>query len=98
MNPEGQMRLEDSVSLVGICTDMCPEFERVRRIVEDDVKRPECTAETQHLPRRQRIPDESRMVKAYARSAAGMDVELVSEIRSPKTCLVGTSRPHKIYR
>jgi hypothetical protein len=27
------------------------------------------------------------MVKAYARSAAGMDVELVSEIRSPITCL-----------
>ncbi len=27
------------------------------------------------------------MVKAYARSAAGMDVELVSEMRSPSTCL-----------
>jgi len=27
------------------------------------------------------------MVKAYARSAAGMDVELVSEIRNPATCL-----------
>jgi hypothetical protein len=47
----------------------------------------EQTPETEHLPRKQRIPDESRMVKAYARSAAGMDVELVSEIRSPATCL-----------
>lgn len=28
------------------------------------------------------------MVKAYARSAAGMDIELVSEIRSPDACLV----------
>ena len=89
MNPEGQMHLRDSVKLIGICTDMCPEYERVRRIVEDDVKPPECTPETQHLPRKQRIPDESCMVKAYARSAAGMDVELVSEIRSPITCLVG---------
>ncbi|CAO2649551.1 Nn.00g069360.m01.CDS01 [Neocucurbitaria sp. VM-36] len=87
MNPEGQMRLSDSVKLIGICTDMCPEFERVRRIVENDVKPPECTPETEHLPRADRIPDESRMVKAYARSAAGMDVELVSEIRSPATCL-----------
>ncbi|KAF1947034.1 hypothetical protein EJ02DRAFT_450008 [Clathrospora elynae] len=87
MNPEGQMRLSDSVKLYGLCTDMCPEFERVRRIVEEDVKMPECTPETQHLPRKQRIADESRMVKAYARSAAGMDVELVSEIRSPATCL-----------
>ncbi|KAF2823749.1 hypothetical protein CC86DRAFT_371976 [Ophiobolus disseminans] len=87
MNPEGQMRLCDSVKLFGLCTDMCPEYERVRRIVEEDVKPPECTPETQHLPRKQRIPDEHRMVKAYSRSAAGMDVELVSEIRSPATCL-----------
>ena len=87
MNPDGQMRLSDSVKLFGLCTDMCPEFERVRRIVEEDVKAPECTPETQHLPRRERTPDETRMVKAYTRSAAGMDVELVSEIRSPATCL-----------
>ncbi|KAI4607265.1 hypothetical protein J4E83_009721 [Alternaria metachromatica] len=88
MNPEGQMRLIDSVKLYGLCQEMCPEYERVRRIVELDVKAPECTPETQHLPSRsQRIADESRMVKAYARSAAGMDVELVSEIRSPATCL-----------
>jgi hypothetical protein len=45
MNPEGQMRLSDSVKLYGICTDMCPEYERVRRIVEDDVKPPECVGE-----------------------------------------------------
>ena len=78
------MRLVDSVKLYGLCQEMCPEYERVRRIVELDVKAPECTPETQHLPSRsQRIADESRMVKAYARSAAGMDVELVSEIRSP---------------
>lgn len=110
MNPEGQMRLADSVKLYGLCTDMCPEYERVRRIVEEDVKAPECvgalfssgkvhtdlvqTPETQHLPRKQRIPDESRMVKTYTRSAAGMEVELVSEIRSPPTCLVSvTLRP-----
>lgn len=42
MNPEGQMRLSDSVKLIGICASMCPEFERVRRIVEEDVKAPEC--------------------------------------------------------
>ncbi|EDU40490.1 hypothetical protein PTRG_01052 [Pyrenophora tritici-repentis Pt-1C-BFP] len=88
MNPDGQMRLADSVKLYGLCQEMCPEYERVRRIVELDVKAPECTPETQHLPsRNQRKADESRMVKAYARSAAGMDVELVSEIRNPATCL-----------
>lgn len=42
MNPDGQMKLSDSVKLVGLCNDMCPEFERVRRIVQNDFKRPEC--------------------------------------------------------
>ena len=42
MNPDGPMQLSEAVKLVGICTDMCPEYERVRRIVEDDVKAPEC--------------------------------------------------------
>lgn len=42
MNPDGQMRLADSVKLYGLCKEMCPEYERVRRIVELDVKAPEC--------------------------------------------------------
>jgi hypothetical protein len=48
MNPEGQMRLCDSVKLFGLCTDMCPEYERVRRIVEEDVKPPECVGPPLH--------------------------------------------------
>ncbi|KAF2012767.1 hypothetical protein BU24DRAFT_425389 [Aaosphaeria arxii CBS 175.79] len=88
MNPDGPMRLSDAVKIYGICQDMCPEFERVRRIVEADLKPPEYTAESLATgDRRERKPDEARMVKAYQRSAAGMDVELVSDIRSPATCL-----------
>ena len=34
MNPDGQMKLSDSVKLVGLCNDMCPEFESVERIVQ----------------------------------------------------------------
>lgn len=44
MNPDGQMRLADSVKLYGLCQEMCPEYERVRRIVELDVKAPECVS------------------------------------------------------
>jgi|SRR5438128_705378 hypothetical protein len=105
MNPDGQMKLSDSVKLVGLCNDMCPEFERVRRIVQNDFKRPECvrtaspplwnetltcekTPETEHLAYSARVPDESRMVKAFTRSSAGADVELVIDIRSPPACLV----------
>lgn len=49
MNPEGQMRLSDSVKLHGICEDMCPEYERVRRIYEDDVMPPECVRVPQQV-------------------------------------------------
>ena len=52
MNPEGQMHLSDSVKLIGICTDMCPEYERVRRIVQMDVKAPECVRTCRPLPPR----------------------------------------------
>lgn len=94
MNPDGQMRVEDAVEKYGYCTEMCPEFERVRRIVEKDVKAAECTEETAKGPRNGRVPDESRMVKAFARSAAGAEDELVTEIRTPPTCLV--SVPHAL--
>jgi len=41
MNPDGPMRLDQAVKRVGICMEMCPEYERVRRIVEEDLKAPE---------------------------------------------------------
>jgi hypothetical protein len=110
MNPEGQIHLSQAVKMVGCCQDMCPEFERVRRIVQNDLKLPEFVrlaaqfprCATQKYPandmqtaeslesndRNARVPDESRMVKAYQRSAAGMDVELISDIRPPSVCLV----------
>jgi hypothetical protein len=88
MNPDGQMKLSDSVKLIGLCNDMCPEYERVRRIEQLDFKRPECTPETEHAEYNKRTPDESRMVKAFTRSSAGADVELVIDIRSPAACLV----------
>ncbi|KAF2639044.1 hypothetical protein P280DRAFT_519883 [Massarina eburnea CBS 473.64] len=89
MNPPGQIKLEDGVRLIGACTEMCPEFERVRRIIENDYKLAECTRETcdPKFPRNQRVVDESRMVKAFTRSAAGVEEELVTEKRTPTTCL-----------
>ncbi|KAF2676786.1 hypothetical protein K458DRAFT_247162, partial [Lentithecium fluviatile CBS 122367] len=87
MDPDGQMKFEDRVEKYGLCTDMCSEFERVRRIVEMDLKAAECTPETQRLRRNDRIPDESRMVKAHTRSAAGTENELMTDVRTPDTCL-----------
>jgi hypothetical protein len=88
MDPDHQIRIEDRVEKYGLCTDMCCEYERVRRIVQLDYKAPECTPETQFKHRSERIPDESRMVKAHTRSAAGMEIELITDVRTPLTCLV----------
>jgi hypothetical protein len=93
MDPDGQMRIQDRVEKYGLCTDMCSEFERVRRIVEMDFKAAECTPETARLRRNERVPDESRMVKAHTRSAAGTESELITEVRTPDTCLVSFSIP-----
>lgn len=41
MDPDGPMHLSQAVKRIGICEDMCPEYERVRRIVEEDLKLPE---------------------------------------------------------
>jgi hypothetical protein len=47
MDPDGPMLLSQAVKRVGICMEMCPEYERVRRIVEEDLKLPEyvCTVQ-----------------------------------------------------
>ncbi len=90
MDRDGPMKLEERVEKYGLCNDMCPEFERVRRIVEMDYKAAECTPETARLRRNDRVPDESRMIKAHTRSAAGQDNELISEVRTPEACLVST--------
>jgi hypothetical protein len=94
MDPDGQIRFEDRVEKYGLCTDMCSEYERVRRIVEMDYKAAECTQETARLRRNQRVPDESRMVKAHTRSAAGTESELMTDVRTPETCHVSLKIRH----
>jgi hypothetical protein len=56
---------------------MCPEFERLERIVQKDVWGPELDD--------QGAPDELRMVKKFRRAAAGIDEQLPSDLRPPTT-------------
>jgi len=73
-----QKNLDDALPFKGICEDMCPEFEKITRIVQNDVWMPEKVpgpdgtlhTSTQH------------MVKALARSAAGQEAPLPMDIRS----------------
>lgn len=88
LDPDGQMDLSKSVDKHGLCTDMCSELERVRRIVQKDVAGPEYTAETARGPRSDRLPDERRMIAAFHRSSAGDELTLMSDLRTPKALLV----------
>lgn len=36
-DPNKPMRLADAITVVGTCQDMCPQFERVERIVQRGV-------------------------------------------------------------
>jgi nuclear mRNA export protein SAC3 len=78
---------------------MCPEFERVERIVQNMVDKTEkvgynrLTALTEKLRKKQvaneeigpELPSEERMIKRFRRSAAGYDEQLPSDIRTPET-------------
>lgn len=78
-DPDKPKKLSDAIVFKGICEDMCPELEKITRIVEHDVKREERSLGPDGLTA---LPDPSIMVKALARSAAGQDAPLPMEIRS----------------
>ncbi|KAK4127954.1 hypothetical protein N657DRAFT_669674 [Parathielavia appendiculata] len=78
-DPEKRRKLEDALPFKGICEDMCPEFEKVYRIAEYDVK----TEEKEPSPDGLSMwPDPARMVKKFGRSAAGQDAPLPMDVRS----------------
>ncbi|KUI71782.1 SAC3 family protein 1 [Cytospora mali] len=79
-DPDVRKKLSDAIDFRGICEDMCPEGEKVSRIVEYDVKAAEKTATSDGL---EMWPDPARMVKTFKRSAAGSDSPLPTEVRSP---------------
>jgi len=78
-DPEKRRRLVDALPFKGICEDMCPEFERISRIAEHDVK----------MEEKEAAPDgytmwanPAKMVKKFGRSAAGQDAPLPQDVRS----------------
>lgn len=79
-NPEVRKKLSDAIDFRGVCEDMCPEGEKVSRIVEHDVKFPERT-HSRGSDNGWANPD--LMVKSFKRSAAGTDSPLPTEVRSP---------------
>ncbi|KAI0707481.1 SAC3/GANP/Nin1/mts3/eIF-3 p25 family-domain-containing protein [Cerioporus squamosus] len=67
-------RLDEAITMVGTCMDMCPRFERYRRERENNLDRWEV------IPGTKRV-DHKRAVKIYERAAG--DKTLPSDLRPP---------------
>jgi nuclear mRNA export protein SAC3 len=79
--------------------EMCPEFERVERIVQNMVDKTEKVefnrsydwiiilrlGQVSNEETGRDVPSEERMIKRFRRSAAGYDEQLPSDIRTPET-------------
>jgi hypothetical protein len=87
-DPNQPTSLKKAIRPVGTCASMCPEFERVERIVQKMVDRSE-----KHLdPATNTLQNmEAKMLKRFRRSAAGYDEQLPSDIRTPKALLQSTN-------
>ncbi|KAG0155990.1 hypothetical protein PDIDSM_3166 [Penicillium digitatum] len=83
-DPNQPTSLKQAITPVGTCTSMCPDFERVERIVQKAVDK----CEKHYNPATNQLEImETKMVKRFRRAAAGNDEQLPSDIRTPKTLL-----------
>ncbi|PHH74651.1 hypothetical protein CDD82_4835 [Ophiocordyceps australis] len=74
-DPLKRKRLSDAIEFKGICHDMCPDYEKITRIVEQDLNKPE----------KDQLTGTARpalMIKKLARSAAGQEAPLPMDVRS----------------
>ena len=72
-DPDKPKKLSEALEFKGTCEDMCPDFERVSRIMDLRIDPNEREGD---------LPSQTKMVKALARSAAGQDAPLPSDIRT----------------
>jgi hypothetical protein len=97
-DPDKPRSLDEAITLVGECADMCPEYERVQRIVQNDVWTQENDRGTLKYGRHARLYDESLMVKKFRRAAAGNEEQLPSDLRPPRVLSVSNNSSIEITR
>ncbi|KAK4569901.1 actin cytoskeleton and mitosis protein [Recurvomyces mirabilis] len=89
-DPNKPRSLADAITPVGTCQGMCAEFERVQRVVQNDVWAEETDQTRTAYSNGSAQPDEVRFVKKFRRAAAGLEEQLPSDLRPPavlkKTC------------
>ncbi|KAI1305673.1 hypothetical protein F5Y03DRAFT_355537 [Xylaria venustula] len=77
-DPNKRRTLQQALDFRGISEEMCPEWEKITRIIEYDIRNPEkAPDDTGDL-----VAMPSLMVKRLARSAAGQDAPLPMDVRS----------------
>jgi len=77
-DPDRRRKLDQALDFRGISDDMCPEWEKITRITEYDVRNPEKALDSSG----DLVPIPKLMVKRLARSAAGQDAPLPMDVRS----------------
>lgn len=80
-DPDKRRTLDEALVFKGICDEMCPEWEKITRITEHDVKMAEKEEKQGEL-----VAIPQKMVKRLARSAAGQEASLPMDVRSPAAC------------
>ncbi|KAL2312389.1 Nuclear mRNA export factor [Schizosaccharomyces pombe] len=75
-DPTKPRQLDEAVTFVGTCPDMCPEYEREQREYQNNLERWEINPETGRV-------DKNLAVKAFHRPAAGNEQALPSDVRPP---------------
>ncbi|KAI1131215.1 hypothetical protein F5Y10DRAFT_234066 [Nemania abortiva] len=77
-DPDRRRTLQQALDFRGISQEMCPEWEKITRIIEYDVRNPEKALDDSG----DLVAVPSLMVKRLARSAAGQDAPLPMDVRS----------------
>ena len=77
-DPDKKRRLSEAINFKGICEDMCPDWDKVTRIVQHDIKKEEKEEVNGEL-----VASLPLMVTRYSRSSAGQDLPLPMDVRSP---------------
>ncbi|KAK5119962.1 hypothetical protein LTR85_007038 [Meristemomyces frigidus] len=89
-DPDKPRSLAEAITPVGTCQEMCAEYERAQRAVQNDVWAEEMDPNHSVYSVGKAEPDEARMVKKFRRAAAGVEEQLPSDLRPPgvlrRTC------------
>ncbi|KAM0714365.1 hypothetical protein Q7P37_010152 [Cladosporium fusiforme] len=82
-DPDKPRALSQALTPTATCMDMCPEFERVQRVTQNDVWVEEKDMSQPGVSFKDASPDETKMVKKFRRAAAGIEEQLPSDLRRP---------------